>query len=150
MRNSRPRPRPRPSSEAGFTLIEMMVVVVILGLLATIVVINVLPSQDRAMREKARADISVLEQAIDSYRLDNFTFPTAQEGLAALSTPPAGMARPDRYREGGYIRRLPKDPWGNPYQYQQPGRHGAIDIFSFGADGREGGEKNDADIGNWS
>lgn len=148
MRNS--RPRPRPSSEAGFTLIEMMVVVVILGLLATIVVINVLPSQDRAMREKARADISVLEQAIESYRLDNFTFPTAQEGLAALSTPPAGMARPDRYREGGYIRRLPKDPWGNPYQYLQPGRHGAIDIFSFGADGSEGGEKNDADIGNWS
>jgi general secretion pathway protein G len=143
-------PRPRPSSEAGFTLIEMMVVVVILGLLATVVVINVLPSQDRAMREKARADISVLEQAVESYRLDNFTFPTAQEGLAALSTPPAGMARPDRYREGGYIRRLPKDPWGNPYQYLQPGRHGAIDIFSFGADGREGGEKNDADIGNWS
>lgn len=144
------RPQSRPSSEAGFTLIEMMVVVVILGLLATVVVINVLPSQDRAMREKARADISVLEQAIESYRLDNFTFPTAQEGLAALSTPPAGMARPDRYREGGYIRRLPKDPWGNPYQYLQPGRHGAIDIFSFGADGREGGEKNDADIGNWS
>lgn len=143
-------PRPRPSSEAGFTLIEMMVVVVILGLLATIVVINVLPSQDRAMREKARADISVLEQAIESYRLDNFTFPTAQEGLAALVTPSAGMARPDRYREGGYIRRLPKDPWGNPYQYLQPGRHGAIDIFSLGADGREGGEKNDADIGNWS
>jgi general secretion pathway protein G len=148
MRNA--RPQSRPSSEAGFTLIEMMVVVVILGLLATVVVINVLPSQDRAMREKARADISVLEQAIESYRLDNFTFPTAQEGLAALSTPPAGMARPDRYREGGYIRRLPKDPWGNPYQYLQPGRHGAIDIFSFGADGREGGEKNDADIGNWS
>ena len=145
-----PHPRPRPSSEAGFTLIEMMVVVVILGLLATVVVINVLPSQDRAMREKARADISVLEQAVESYRLDNFTFPTAQEGLAALTTPPAGMARPDRYREGGYIRRLPKDPWGNPYQYLQPGRHGAIDIFSFGADGREGGEKNDADIGNWS
>lgn len=148
MRN--PHPRSRPASEAGFTLIEMMVVVVILGLLATIVVINVLPSQERAMREKARADISVLEQAVESYRLDNFTFPSAQEGLAALVTPPAGMARPDRYREGGYIRRLPQDPWGNPYQYVQPGRHGALDIYSFGADGREGGEKNDADIGNWN
>ncbi len=144
------RPCPRPSSEAGFTLIEMMVVVIILGLLATIVVINVLPSQDRAMREKARADIAVLEQALESYRLDNFAFPTAEQGLSALVSPPAGMARPDRYREGGYIRRLPDDPWGAPYQYRQPGRHGAVDIYSFGADGREGGEKNDADIGNWS
>lgn len=145
-----PRPSRRPAHEAGFTLIEMMVVVVILGLLATVVVINVLPSQDRAMREKARADIAVLEQALESYRLDNFVFPNAEDGLAALVTPPASMERADRYREGGYIRRLPKDPWGNPYQYQQPGRRGAVDIYSFGADGQEGGEKNDADIGNWS
>lgn len=148
MRNS--PTSPRPASEQGFTLIEMMVVVVILGLLATVVLINVLPAQDRAMREKARADISVLEQAMESYRLDNFAFPSTEEGLSALVTPPAGMKRPDRYREGGYVRRLPKDPWGNPYQYQQPGRRGAIDIYSFGADGQEGGEKNDADIGNWS
>jgi general secretion pathway protein G len=140
----------RRRSEAGFTLIEMMVVVVIIGLLATVVVINVLPSQDRAMKEKARADIAVLEQAIESYRLDNFAYPTAQDGLNALVAPPASLARPDRYREGGYIRRLPNDPWGNPYQYAAPGRHGPVDIWSRGADGQEGGEKNDADIGNWS
>lgn len=140
----------RRRSEAGFTLIEMMVVVVILGLLATVVVINVLPSQDRAMREKARADIAVLEQAVESYRLDNFTYPSAEDGLTALVTPPASLTRPDRYREGGYIKRLPSDPWGNPYKYARPGKHGPFDIYSFGADDREGGEKNDADIGNWS
>ncbi len=140
----------RPSSEAGFTLLELMVVVVIIGLLATIVMINVLPSQDRAMQEKARADISVLEQAIETYRLDNFSFPTSEQGLAALTSPPPGLARPDRYREGGYIRRLPEDPWGNPYQYALPGEHGRFDVYSFGADGAKGGEGGDADIGNWS
>jgi len=139
----------RRSREAGFTLVEMMVVIVILGLLATVVAINVLPSQDKAMKEKARADVSVLEQALESYRLDMFAFPPTEAGLQALVTPPAG-AQADRYREGGYIRRLPKDPWGNPYQYRAPGVRGAIDIFSFGADGREGGEGKDADIGNWS
>lgn len=140
----------RPSSEAGFTLLELMVVVVIIGLLATIVMINVLPSQDRAMQEKARADVSVLEQAVESYRLDHFSFPTTEQGLAALVRPPAGLNRPDRYREGGYIRRLPDDPWGNPYQYALPGERGRFDVYSFGADGRKGGEGGDADIGNWS
>ncbi len=141
--------RERRRRNAGFSLIELMVVIVILGLLATIVVINVLPSQDRAMIEKARADIATLEQAVETYRLDNLTFPTSEQGLAALVSPPQGLARPDRYRQGGYIRRLPEDPWGNPYQYRQPGRSGPFDIYSFGADGREGGEGNDADIGNW-
>ncbi|MFZ3006362.1 MAG: type II secretion system major pseudopilin GspG [Phenylobacterium sp.] len=146
----KPRQVRRPHAEAGFTLLELMVVIVILGLLATIVMVNVLPSQDRAMKEKARADISVLEQSIEGYRLDNFTFPTNEQGLQALVTPPAGMTRPDRYREGGYIRRLPQDPWGNPYQYAVPGEKGRFDIYSFGADGRKGGEGDDADIGNWS
>lgn len=145
-----PRQIRRPHAEAGFTLLELMVVIVILGLLATVVMVNVLPSQDRAMKEKARADISVLEQSIEGYRLDNFTFPTNEQGLQALVSPPAGMARPDRYREGGYIRRLPQDPWGNPYQYAVPGEKGRFDIYSFGADGRKGGEGDDADIGNWS
>ena len=145
-----PRKIRRPDAEAGFTLLELMVVIVILGLLATVVMVNVLPSQDRAMKEKARADISVLEQSIEGYRLDNFTFPTNEQGLQALVTPPAGMTRPDRYREGGYIRRLPQDPWGNPYQYAVPGEKGRFDIYSFGADGRKGGEGDDADIGNWS
>lgn len=145
-----PRQSRHPRAEAGFTLLELMVVIVILGLLATIVMVNVLPSQDRAMKEKARADISVLEQSIEGYRLDNFVFPTNEQGLQALVAPPAGMTRPDRYREGGYIRRLPQDPWGNPYQYAVPGEKGRFDIYSFGADGRKGGEGDDADIGNWS
>jgi general secretion pathway protein G len=136
--------------DAGFTLVEVMVVIVIIGLLATVVMINVLPSQDRAMREKARVDISVLEQAIETYRLETLRFPTTNEGLAALVQPPAGMARSDRYRDGGYIRRLPQDPWGHPYQYAFPGQHGRFDVYSFGADGAKGGEGDNADIGNWS
>lgn len=136
-------------TQRGFTLIELMVVIVIIGLLATVVMINVMPSQDRAMVEKARADISVLEQALDTYRLDQLAYPRTEQGLQALVSPPAGLARPDRYRQGGYIRRLPADPWGNPYQYRQPGRRGAFDVFSFGADGVEGGEGDNADIGNW-
>ena len=139
----------RDHDEDGFTLVELMVVIVIIGLLATVVMLNVLPSQDRAMVQKARADVSVLEQAMESYRLDNLTYPSNEAGLQALVTAPAGLARPDRYREGGYVRRLPEDPWGNPYQYRTPGEHGAFDIYSLGADGEPGGEKNDADIGNW-
>ena len=139
----------RPASEAGFTLLELMVAIVILGLLATVVMINVLPSQDRAMKEKAKADVSVLEQAVESYRLDNFVFPTTEQGLSALTAPPAGLNRPDRYRDGGHIRRLPDDPWGNPYQYAYPGERSRFDVFSLGADGKKGGEGDDADIGNW-
>lgn len=132
---------------AGFTLVELMVVIVIIGLLATVVAINVLPSQDKAMVGKARADIAVLEQAIETYRLDNMTFP---DNLQALVAAPAGLTRPERYRQGGYVRRLPEDPWGNPYQYRRPGADGRqFDVFSLGADGREGGEGNDADLGNW-
>jgi len=131
----------------GFTLVELMVVIVIIGLLATVVAINVLPSQDRAMVGKAKADISVLEQAIETYRLDNLTFP---DDLNALTTAPASLAQPERYRQGGYIRRLPEDPLGNPYQYRRQSAHGGqFDVYSLGADGKEGGEGNDADLGNW-
>ncbi|MCR5874057.1 type II secretion system major pseudopilin GspG [Phenylobacterium sp. J426] len=149
MRKPAKIPGRRPS-EAGFTLVEVMVVVVIIGLLATVVMINVLPSQDRAMREKARTDVAVLEQALETYRLENLTFPSTEQGLSALVTAPPGLTRPDRYRDGGYIRRLPQDPWGNPYQYRYPGERGRFDVYSFGADGRKGGEGDDADIGNWS
>ena len=141
--------RARRVRAAGFTLVELMVAIVIIGLLSTVVMINVMPSQDRAMTEKARADISVLEQAMETYRLDNLRYPSTAQGLDALLKAPAGLARPERYRNGGYIRRLPDDPWGNAYQYRQPGRDGSFDVFSFGADGVEGGEGNDADIGNW-
>ena len=137
------------SHAAGFTLVELMVVIVIIGLLATMVMINVMPSQDRAMVEKARADVSVLEQAMETYRLDNLVYPTTEQGLAALVQAPAGLARPERYRQGGYVRRLPDDPWGNAYQYRRPGRQAAFDVYSFGADGAEGGEGENADIGNW-
>jgi len=139
-----------PRRNAGFTLVELMVVIVIIGLLATVVMINVMPSQDRAMVEKARADVSVLEQAVETYRLENLVYPRTEQGLDALVQAPAGLARPERYRKGGYVRRLPADPWGNPYQYRQPGRNGAFDIFSLGADGAEGGEGDNADIGNWN
>lgn len=138
--------RPDRRARAGFSLVELMVVIVILGLLATVVVINVLPARDRAMVEKAGVDVSMLEGAVETYRLDNLDYPPS---LEALVEAPAGLARPDRYRQGGYVRRLPEDPWGNPYQYRQPGERGPFDIWSFGADGEPGGEGNDADIGNW-
>ncbi len=139
----------RPSRAHGFTLVELMVVIVIIGLLATVVMLNVLPSQDRAMSEKARADISLLEQALETYRLELLAYPNAQQGLQALVSQPAGLNRPERYRKGGYIRRLPADPWGNPYLYRIPGQHGSFDVYSFGADGAEGGDSDATDIGNW-
>jgi general secretion pathway protein G len=127
----------------GFTLTEMLVTLFILGLVTTIVVINVLPNQDKAMIAKAKADIATLSQAMESYRLDNMTYPSAGEGLQALVTPPAaggGASRP------GYIKRLPDDPWGRPYQFANPGRNGGFDIYSLGADGAPGGENENADI----
>lgn len=146
-----PRRRARPQRrDAGFTLTEVMVTILIIGLLSTVVLINVLPSRDQAMVEKARADIRTLEMALDMYRADMLAYPSTDEGLDALMEPPSGNSRADRFREDGYIRRLPTDPWGNPYQYLSPGESGSFDIYSFGADGRLGGEELDADIGNWS
>jgi general secretion pathway protein G len=130
----------------GFTLVELMVVIFIIGLLATVVVINVLPSQDRAMTEKARSDIATLSQALEMYRLDNLAYPGTAEGLGALMTPPPTLAQPGRYRSGGYIKKLPQDPWGRPYQYTSPGTTGAFDLYSLGADGAPGGENENADI----
>jgi len=142
-------PTPATQRERGFTLIELMVVIVIIGLLATVVVINVLPSQDRAMTEKARADVALLEQALEMYRLDVLSYPSVDQGLEALVTEPTGISNSERYRPGGYIKRLPEDPWGNPYQYVQPGENGPFDLYSLGADGRLGGDGQNADIGNW-
>jgi general secretion pathway protein G len=139
----------RKSEEDGFTLVELMVVIVIIGLLATVVIVNVLPTRDKAMVEKAKADIALIEQGLEMYRLDNFNYPVGDQGLGALQTPPAGLAQPDRYRRGGYLKRLPDDPWGKPYQYANPGTHGAIDIYSLGADGAPSGTGENADIGNW-
>lgn len=131
----------------GFTLVELMVVIFILGLLTTIVVINVLPSQDRAMVEKARADIATLGQALEMYRLDNLSYPGSSEGLQALTLAPGSLANAARYRKGGYIKKLPEDPWGRPYQYDYPGRRGSsFDLYSLGSDGAPGGEEDAADI----
>ena len=141
-----PAHRRRKKDERGFTLTELMVVIFIIGLLATVVMINVLPSQDRAMVEKAKADISTLDQAMEMFRLDNLTYPAATDGLQALVSPPPTLAQPARYRSGGYIKKLPNDPWGRPYQYTVPGRSGAFDIYSLGADGAPGGENENADI----
>ena len=138
------------SAEHGFTLIELMVVIVILGLLATIVVINVLPAQDRAKLEKTKADIAVIEQGLEMYRLNTLSYPSSTDGLQALIRPPASLTQPERYQPGGYLKRLPNDPWGRPYQYAIPGQHGAFDVSSYGADGVPGGEGENADIGNWN
>lgn len=142
--------RATAAKDEGFTLIELMVVIVIIGLLTTVVVINVLPSQDRAMVDKARTDISVLEQALELYKVDMLSYPTTEQGLEALVKVPDGVANAARYRQDGYIKRLPNDPWGNPYQYIYPGEHGKFDIMSLGADGRLGGEDLNADVTNWT
>jgi len=137
--------RDRRPSEEGFTLVELMVVIVIIGLLATVVLINVLPSQDKAMVTKARADIATLDQAMEMYRLDNFTYPSGADGLNALVSQPAS-AQAGHYRPGGYIKNLPKDPWGRPYQLAVLGRKGPFDIYSLGSDGAPGGTDENADI----
>ena len=139
----------RRSAEHGFTLIELMVVIVSLGLLATIVIINVLPNQDKAMVGKAKADIATLEQAVELYKLNNLAYPGSADGLEALIRPPASLAQSQGYQPGGYIKKLPGDPWGRAYLYAAPGQHGPFDIYSLGADGAEGGDGDNADIGNW-
>ena len=141
-------PTERSSQEDGFTLIELMVVIVIIGLLAAIVAFNVLPMGDKARVTKAKSDISTIEQALEMYKLQNLRYPTTSEGLQALVTPPSS-ADPSRYQAGGYIKKLPEDPWGRPYQYASPGPHSEDDVWSWGADGKEGGEGVDADIGSW-
>ncbi|GLO59560.1 type II secretion system protein GspG [Vibrio sp. MACH09] len=136
--------------QTGFTLLEVMVVVVILGVLASFVVPNLLGNKEKADQQKAISDISALEQALDMYKLDNSVYPSTDQGLEALVNKPSGTPEPRNYRNNGYIKRLPNDPWGREYQYLSPGDNGTIDIFSLGADGEEGGEEANADIGNWN
>jgi len=142
-------PAARRSDEDGFTLVELMVVIVIIGLLATIVAFNVIPLGDQGKVAKAKADIATIEDALELYRLQNSSYPGTSDGLQALVSPPASLADPSRYQKGGYIKKLPKDPWGRDYLYAAPGQHGAFDVWSLGADGKEGGEGVDADIGSW-
>lgn len=126
-----------------------MVVVVIIGLLATLVLPRVLGRQEQAQIEKAKADIQALSSALKLYKLDNFNYPSTQQGLDALTSRPSGDPPANNWKKGGYIERLPTDPWGNDYQYLSPGQHGDYDIWSYGSDGKPGGEEAAADIGNW-
>lgn len=132
---------------AGFTLIELMVVLVIIGVLAALIVPNVLDRADDARATAAKTDIANLSQALKLYKLDNQRFPTAEQGLQALQTKPSGGPIPPNWRP--YVEKLPNDPWGRPYLYMNPGLKGEIDVLSFGADGQAGGEGKNADIGSW-
>lgn len=137
------------SVQKGFTLIEVMVVILILGILAALIVPKIMSRPDEARRVAAKQDIGSIMQALKLYRLDNQTYPSTEQGLQALVTKPTVAPIPDNWKSDGYLERLPVDPWGNPYQYLSPGVHGKIDVFSFGADGVQGGQDNDADIGSW-
>jgi len=134
------------NKQQGFTLIELMVVIVILGILAGVVVPRIMDNPDKARVAKAKHDIIALESALDVYRLDNFIYPSTDQGLEALVTDPGEVAN---WKQGGYIKKLKNDPWGNAYLYLSPGEHGEVDLYSLGADGAPGGEGVFQDIGSW-
>ena len=140
----------RSMPASGFTLIEVMVVITILAILAALIVPKVMSRPDEARVVAAKQDIASLMQALKLYRLDNKRYPTTEQGLQSLVARPSLAPVPDNWKPGGYVERLPLDPWGKPYQYLNPGLHGEIDVFSFGADGAPGGDGFDADIGNWT
>ena len=139
----------RATAPRGFTLIEIMVVIVILGILAALVVPRVLERPDEARAVAAKNDVAAIMQALKLYRLDNQQYPTAEQGLGALVTRPTVGPPPINWKPNGYLERLPNDPWGHSYQYLNPGLHGEIDVFSLGADGQPGGTGTAADIGSW-
>ena len=136
--------------QKGFTLIEIMVVVVIIGLLATLVLPRVLGRQDEAFVAKAKSDVRALSSGLKLYKLDNFNFPSTDQGLEALVKQPGGDPAAKNWKKGGYIERLPADPWGNPYQYLSPGEKMEFDLWSMGSDGAPGGQEVAADVGNWN
>jgi general secretion pathway protein G len=134
---------------AGFTLIEVLVVVVILGILAAVVVPRLMDRPDEARVARAKQDIQAIVTALNLYRLDNYVYPSTQQGLEALVRRPSGLPEAPNWREGGYLDRLPRDPWGREYLYLNPGTRGEIDVYSLGADGQPGGTGVNAEIGNW-
>ena len=140
---------PALSRDAGFSLLELMVVVVILSILALVIVPRVIDRPDQARVARAQSDIAAVASALQLYRLDNLHYPTTDQGLAALVSRPATAPAPANYATNGYIDRLPRDPWGEPYQYLSPGVHGLYDVFTYGADSAAGGSGVDADIGSW-
>ncbi|NQD35665.1 type II secretion system major pseudopilin GspG [Permianibacter sp. IMCC34836] len=135
--------------QRGFTLLEIMVVLVIIGIMATAIVVNIQGNVGKATVTRAQSDISTLSDALEFYKTDNFVYPSTEQGLTALRVKPNTDPEPRNYKQGGYIRKLEKDPWGRDYQYIFPGEHGEYDLFSLGADGEIGGEGENADIGNW-
>jgi len=134
----------------GFTLIEILVVVVILSILAALIVPKIMDRPDQARVVAAKSDIRAIDAALKLYRLDNSVYPSTEQGLQALVTKPETGEIPPNWKASGYLDRLPKDPWGHPYQYLNPGLHGEIDVFSYGRDGQPGGDGVDADIGSWN
>ena len=139
----------RRSKDAGFTLIEIMLVIAIIGILATLIVPKIMGRPDEARVVAAKQDVGTIVQALKLYRLDIGRYPTTDQGLKALVEKPTSEPIPQNWKMGGYLESLPKDPWGNVYQYANPGTNGEIDVYSFGSDGKPGGTGLDADIGNW-
>lgn len=141
-----------PKSQYGFTLLEIMIVVVIISLLVGMLAPNILGRVDEARIATTKSDISTLMQALELYKLDNYHYPTTQQGLEALMVKPTGAQTAKNWRQSGYLKRaeLPKDAWENEYLYLSPGEHGVFDLYSLGADGQEGGDGFSADIGSWS
>lgn len=135
--------------QSGFTLIEIMVVVVIMGILAALIVPKLMGRTDDARIIAAKQDIATVMQGLKLYKLDNQRYPTTEQGLQALINKPSTGPAANGWKTGGYLDKLPKDPWGNPYQFLSPGLKGEIDVFSLGADGQPGGTENDTDIGSW-
>lgn len=143
-------PRTRTNGLEGFTLIEMMVVLVILGILGTLIIPRIMDRPDQARRTKAALDIQAIGQALDLYRLDNHRYPSTDQGLDALVKKPSAEPVPKQWRQNGYLAKLPKDPWDSAYVYMSPGTHGEYDLVSFGADAEMGGTGNAADIESWN
>lgn len=135
---------------AGFTLIEIMVVVAILGILAAIITPRIMDRPEQARITRAKQDIRVIESALNMYKLDNYKYPSTEQGLEALVEKPNGDPPAPNWQEGGYLDEVPEDPWGNEYKYLNPGQHGEIDVYTLGADGKKGGDGANRDLGNWN
>jgi general secretion pathway protein G len=139
----------KPAYQRGFSLLEIIVVIAIMAIMAAIVVPKLFGNVAVAQKARVKADVKAISSALEMYRLDNFVFPSTEQGLAALVNKPGGQPEAPNWRTGGYIDGMPKDPWNTPYQFLNPGQHGSFDVYSLGADRKPGGEGNDADIGNW-
>ena len=136
--------------QGGFSLLEIMVVVVIIGILVASIAPTLFGETEKARITRVKVDITAMEDALERYKMDNFNYPNTDQGLEGLITEPQASPAPKHFKEGGYLRRIQKDPWGNDYQYISPGEVGPYDLFTLGADGELGGEGANADIGNWN